>query len=284
MMEEKTKRILIVGITIVILIGFYILTKNVSQDYIKQLGLTLPLPLFTFLIAIVDGFNPCNLFVLTLLVSLMLAESHSRKKIFAVGYTFIIVVYIFYFLFMAAWLNIFKYIGFIDPLRIGIGTIALVAGAINCKPFFFQKEANCPGGICEIKKETFFKRLIHGKIRNVIQVLKTDSIISLIVASIVLAVFASLVELPCTAGFPIIYTGILTGNFLKSSLFYYLYLGLYNIIYVLPLVSIITIIGYTFKGKQISKKTMTLIKFVGGAIMFLLGIILLVNPSLIIGV
>ena len=52
-------------------------------------------------------------------------------------------------------------------------------------------------------------------------------------------------------------------------------------IYVIPLAVIIAIFGYTFKAKQISKKQMQIIKFIGGLIMILLGIILLINPSLI---
>lgn len=276
--REKAKKILIILITVMILILFYIFTKSISQDYLKELGLTLPLPVFTFIIALIDGFNPCNLFVLTLLASLILTESHSRKKIYAVGYTFIAVVFIFYFLFMVAWLNVFKYIGFIDPLRIAIGAIAIVAGLINCKEFFFYRK-----GVTLMVQDKHVGPL-KRKIRHVAELIKHGSLLTLIGASVILAIFASLVELPCTAGFPIIYTGILSGIFLNSSFMHYTYLLFYNLIYVLPLIVMITIFGYTFKGKQVSKQTMALIKFIGGAIMLLLGIVLLVNPALIVGV
>ena len=276
-MKEKLKKIIILTTTIILLITFYFITKGVSPDYLKELGLNLPLPVFTFLIAFVDGFNPCNLFVLTLLLSLMLAESHSRKKIYAVGYTFIFVVYIFYFLFMAAWLNIFKYIGFIDPLRYGIAGIAIIAGIINCKELFFYRK-----GITLMVQDKHVDPL-KKRIHHVAELMKKGSLPTLIGASVVLAVFASLVELPCTAGFPIIYTGILTSAYLKNSLIYYSYLLLYNLFYVTPLLVIITVLGFTFKGKQISKQTMALIKFIGGAIMLLLGLVLLINPGIIIG-
>ncbi len=276
-MKEKLKKGLIVSITLVILVSFYIFTKGVSPDSLKELGLVLPLPIFTFLIAIVDGFNPCNLFVLTLLISLMLSESHSRKRIYAVGYTFVGVVYVFYFLFMAAWLNIFKYIGFIDPLRITIASIAIIAGIINCKELFFFKK----GISLTIQRQHLGP--LKRRINKVKEAIKNGSMLTLIGSSIILAVFASLVELPCTAGFPIIYTGILTGIEGLSGFMYYAYLFLYNLFYVIPLVVIITILGYTFHGKPISKSTMEIIKFIGGAIMLLLGMILLINPSLIIG-
>jgi len=270
----KNRKLVILSIPTIILVLLYFFSKNFSPDILKELGLSIPLPLFTFLIAFIDGFNPCNLFVLTLLLSLLLSSSHSRKKIYAVGYSFIVVVYIFYFLFMVTWLNIFKFIGFIEPLRIGIGILAVIAGIINCKEFFFYRK-----GITLMVQDKHVGPL-KRRIQHVADLIKDGSIPTLIGASVVLAVFSSLVELPCTAGFPIIYTGILTGMSLNG-LMYYLYLLLYNLIYVLPLLIIITIIGFTFKGKQVEKSTMALIKFIGGAIMLILGIILLINPSLI---
>jgi len=277
-MKDKNKKILVVSITAFVLIIFYFFTRNFSIEALKNLGGSLPLPVFTFLIALVDGFNPCNLFVLTLLVSLMLSESHSRKRILAVGFTFVAVVYVFYFLFMVAWLNIFKFIGFIDPLRYVIAAIAIIAGLINCKELFFYRK-----GVTLMVQDKYVGPL-KKKIKNVAHLIKKGSMGTLIGASMVLAIFASLVELPCTAGFPIIYTGVLSGFFLKSNLMYYLYLMFYNLIYVLPLSVIILIFSYTFQGKQIEKKTMSWIKFIGGAIMLLLGIILLFNPALLMGV
>ncbi len=276
-MNEKTKKYLFIGIALIVIVGFYVLAEFVPENTLTNLGGSIPLPIFTLLIALVDGFNPCNLFILTLLVSLMLSESHSRKRIFAVGYSFVGVVYIFYFLFMVAWLNIFKYIGFVDPLRITIATLAIIAGLINCKELFFYRK-----GVTLMVQDKNIGPL-KKRINKVAHLIKKGNMGTLIGASIVLAIFSSLVELPCTAGFPIIYTGILTGHNI-AGLVYYLYLLLYNAIYVLPLVTIITIVGYTFKGKQINKNTMAKIKFIGGAIMLLLGLILLINPALIIGV
>jgi hypothetical protein len=261
--------------TLVLLIAAYFLTKQVSSAFLESLGVSLPLPLFTLVIALIDGFNPCNLFVLTLLLSLILTHSTSRSRMYAVGITFIITVYIFYFLFMAAWLNIFKYIGFIDPLRIGIALLAIIAGLINCKEYFFYRKWITlmvqPKQVGPLKQRT---KSLANKIQK-------GSVPTLIGASFLLAVFASLVELPCTAGFPIIYTGVLTSVTLSHSLMYYAYLLLYNVFYVLPLFVVIGIIGFTFKGEPIKSETMALIKFIGGVIMLLLGIILLTNPALV---
>ncbi|MCD4666789.1 hypothetical protein K8R47_03190, partial [archaeon] len=271
---EKQKDYLIIGISLITLIGFFILAKNISPDFLEKIGYNLPLPIFTFIIALVDGFNPCNLFVLTFLLGLLASVSHSRKRIYTIGFTFVFVVFIIYFLFMVAWLNIFKYIGFITPLRIAIASIALIAGIINCKELLFFRK-----GITLMIQERH-KGLLVRKIESMKEIIKKASLPVLISASIGLAAFASLVELPCTAGFPIIYTAILSGKML-SGLSYYFYLGLYNLIYVIPLAVIITIFGYSFKTKQISKRQMQIIKFIGGLIMILLGLVLLINPSLI---
>lgn len=274
--EEFGKRnLFIISIAILTLVGLFMLAKAVPVEALTKMGGALPLPIFTLIIALVDGFNPCNIFVLTLLLGFLTTASHSRKKIYTIGYTFIAVVFIIYFIFMAFWLNVFKYIGFITPLRIAIGIIALGAGIINCKELFaFRK------GITLMIRECDKGPLVR-RIRKMKDIIVSGSIPTLIGASILLAVFASLAELPCTAGFPVIYTGILTGKVLANNFSYYLYLLLYNLIYITPLAVIIGIFGWTFKRKEITKRQMALIKFIGGAVMVLLGIILLFRPELI---
>jgi len=274
-LNKKQKKYLILGLVILFLIGFFILAKNISPHFLEEIGYTLPLPLFTFFIALVDGFNPCNMFVLTFLLGLLISASHSKKRIYIIGFTFVFVVFFVYLLFMAAWLNIFKYIGFITPLRITIAIIALGAGLINCKELFFYRKG-VTLMIQEKHKMPLMKKI--GKMKEVIQKASLPVLIS---SSLGFAAFASLVELPCTAGFPIIYTGILSGKLLANSFSYYLYLILYNLVYVMPLAVIITIFGSSLKAKQITKKQMQTIKFIGGLIMILLGLVLLINPSLI---
>ncbi len=246
-----------------------------TSNFFQELGLFLPLPLFTSIIALIDGFNPCTIWVLSFLLILLISVSENRKRIFVVGFTFVTVIFITYFLFMAAWLNVFRFIGFIDPIRITIAVIAIIAGLINCKEMFaFRKGPTLM--IQSRNKPALLKKI--DKVKNVI---KYGSLPALIGASIILAGFASLIELPCTAGWPIIYTGILAGQVLSQSASYYFYLLFYNLIYIIPLSIIILLFGWFFKGKQISKQQMQIIKLISGLIMIALGIILLVNPDLL---
>ena len=278
-MREQTGYVryvfLVGGIVTFIIIALFLGAQHVPPDALEQLGTNLPLPVFTFVIAIVDGFNPCNLFVLTLLLGFLVSASKSRLRIYITGYTFVFVVAVFYFLFMAAWLNVFRYIGFVDPLRIGIAIIAIVAGVINCKEMFFYKK-----GVSLTIQERH-KGPLYRKARHMQEVITEGAIPALIVAAAALGIFSSLVELPCTAGFPIIYTGILAGRYLDTSLSYYAYLALYNAVYVLPLVVVIGIFGFVLKAGKITPRHVQVIKFIGGLIMILLGVVLLVNPGLI---
>ncbi len=282
---EKSK-IIIALLIIIGLIGLFFLAKQASPETFKELGLNLSLPWFTFIIAIIDGFNPCTLWVLTFLLVLLISVSETpeaeqarygagRKRIFIVGLTFVSVIFIVYFMFMTAWLNIFRYIGFIDPLRIMIASVALIAGAINCKEFFaFRK------GITLMIQEKH-KPLLMQKIEKMKEVIRYGSLPALITASVILALFSSLVELPCTAGWPIIYTGVLSAKVFEGTISFYIYLLFYNLIYIIPLSAVILLFGWFFKGKKISKEQTQIIKLIGGVIMIALGIILLVNPGLL---
>lgn len=274
-LQPQTKRFLILSIALAVIIAFFIFAKSINPNALETAGAILPLPLFTLIIALIDGFNPCNLFVLIMLLSLMITESHSRKRIFAVGFTFIGVIYLFYVLVMVLFMNILKLIGLIGPLLIIVAVIAIIVGLINMKELFFYRK-----GVTLMIQDRYLKPL-RRRIDNLAHKMKNASMPALITSAVLLAVFASLIELPCTAGFPIVYTGVLASHVLASSAGYYLYLLLYGLIYVLPLVILILLLGYALKGRTISKDTMAIIKFIGGAIMLLLGILLLVAPSLI---
>lgn len=274
-MEEGRKKIVIGLVIIAAMVIFFFLVKQASPEYLKELGLALPLPLFTFIIALIDGFNPCTLWVLTFLLALLISVSHLMKRICIVGYTFVFIVFVVYFLFMAAWLNIFLFFGYFDPIRIAVACIALVAGAINVKEFFLFRK-----GVTLMIQEQH-KGLLTRKMEQMKSVIKHGSIPALIGASALLAAFSSLVELPCTAGWPVIYTKILAEKGFAQTLGYYAYLLFYSLVYIMPLAIIIAAFCCLFKGKQITKEQMQVIKLIGGVIMIALGIVLLVNPELL---
>lgn len=80
----------------------------------------LGLPLFTVLIGLLDGFNPCAMWVLLFLLSL-LVNLRDRRKMALIAGIFVAVSGLFYFAFMAAWLNMFLLIGLSRAVQIGLG-------------------------------------------------------------------------------------------------------------------------------------------------------------------
>ena len=239
--------------------------KQVALN-VSQIGL----PLFTLIIGGLDGFNPCAMWVLSFLLTLVI-YAKSRTKILLIGGIFVIASGVIYFLFMTAWLNIFLFVGYVKWLRIAVGVVAVVMGVINCKDFFFFQK-----GVSLTIPESA-KPKLYTRMRAVIH---TSALPGMVLGTIVLAVTANLIELLCTAGFPAIYTNILTAQNL-SVLQYYLYLALYNVIYVIPLAVIVGLFAWKMGGRKLTEKEGRLLKLAGGLLMLALGLILLIKPQLL---
>jgi hypothetical protein len=96
----------------------------------------------------------------------------------------------------------------------------------------------------------------------------------------VLAISANTYELLCTAGFPMVYTRILTLRTL-STLQYYAYIALYNLVYILPLFSIVLLFTWTLGSHKMSEWQGRVLKLISGMMMLALGLVLLVDPALL---
>jgi len=229
------------------------------------------LPLLTIVIGGLDGFNPCAIWVLCFLLTLLIYV-RDRKRMLVVGLIFVSTSAFVYFLFMTAWLNLFLLIGYVDIMRIIIGIIAVTAGIVNMKDFFFFKKG-ISLTIPESKKSGLIKRM-----RNLTQ---EKSMAALFIGTIALAFFANLIELLCSMGLPAIYTRILTLNAL-SSIQYYLYLVAYNIIYVIPLFTIVIVFVITMGRRKLSERQGRILKLVSGLLMLTLGLLLILKPEILI--
>ena len=227
------------------------------------------MPIFTSCIAFIDGLNPCTIWVLSFLIALLL-HVHSKKRILFIGLIFISVVFLIYYLFMVAWLNIFLFIGYIGIMRVIIALMAIAAGLINLKDVIWLKK-----GI-SLTIPDKLKPKLYKKMRDL---LNKKSLWTITLATIILAAFSSLIELPCTSGFPAIYTKILTMQGM-TGIQYYLTIAGYCLIYIIPLAIVITVLAFA-KGKKMSEKWIKILKLIGGLIMLGLGLVLLFNPGLL---
>lgn len=228
------------------------------------------LPFMTLIIAGLDSFNPCAFFVLFSLLGL-LVYAQSRKKMLIIGSVFVFFSGSIYFLFMSAWLNFFLLMGQVAIITKVAGVISLIIATINIKDFFaFKKGVSLT--IPESAKPKLFDRMR--------KLMKSTSLFSILVGTAVLAVAANSYELLCTAGFPMVFTRILTLNNL-SMFSYYMYLVFYNLIYVIPLSIIVIVFTVTLGRKKLTEWQGRILKLVSGTMMLGLGLVLLLNPSLL---
>ena len=234
---------------------------------VEKLGL----PIFTMAIGLVDGFNPCAMWVLLILLSI-LVNLRDRKRILIIAGTFVFISGAVYFVFMAAWLNIFLIIGFSRVLQIIIGLTALLIGTVHIKDYFAFKKG------LSLSISDSAKPSLYSRIRDVIY---AENIIATFIAIIVMAVLVNLVELLCTAGLPAIYTQILTLQQLSTSQ-YYLYLLLYNIAYMFDDVLMVGLVVFTMSKQRLEEEQGRWLKLLSGSIIFILGALLILKPSLLI--
>ena len=248
----------------------------------KHVELTLPLigqvntgdvdglPMITLFLAGVDAFNPCAFFVLMFLMSMML-HSGSRGRMLLVGGVFVTISGLMYFLFMTAWLNLFRVIGHLDAITVMAGLVALSVGLINIKDFVWFKRG------VSLTISDSAKPALYQRMRKLLQ---TRSLFTLLLATTGLALFANLYEFLCTAGFPMVYTRILTLSDL-STFQHYAYLALYNLIYIVPLLAIVMLFAWTMGGRKLQEQEGRKLKLVSGSMMLTLGLVLLINPGLL---
>ncbi len=228
----------------------------------------LSLPLLTILIAGLDGFNPCAMWVLLFLISLLFGMENKRR-LWIFGIIFLAASAFVYFLFMAAWLKLFLFIGFVLWIRLLIGGVALTSAYFNLKEYITK-----PTGGCKVTGEKKRQKVFES-LRKIIQ---EKQLFLAIIGLILLAFAVNLVELLCSLGLPAVYTQILALSNL-STLQYYFYLMLYVIIFILPALFVFLAAVITLQLTGISTKYGRISHLIGGLIMLILGLLMIFKPE-----
>jgi glutaredoxin len=241
--------------------GDVIETRLLGRLSAHEIGL----PLFTLAVGLLDGFNPCAMWVLVFVLAL-LVNMHDRVRMLLVGGTFVVVSGFAYFVLMAAWLNAFLLIGLSHAVELVLGAIASAIGLLNVKNFF------APGrgpsvGIAEAAKPGFYRR-----VRDVVQAKNLGAALA---GTVVLAVLVNLIELACTAGLPALYTRILTMESL-SLRDYYRYLALYNLAFMLDDGIVLPVAVVTLSRRKLQERGGRWLKLLSGLVMLGLGVAMLV--------
>ena len=226
------------------------------------------LPLFTLALGLLDGFNPCAMWVLLFLLSL-LVRLQDRRRMAMVAGTFVLASGAVYYAFMAAWLNVFLFVGMSEALRIGLAALAMLIGFINVKDFFaFRRGVSL--SIPESAKPGLYARARA--------ILKAESLPASLAAVAVLAVVVNFVELLCTAGLPAIYTAVLTQHAL-SPLAHYGYLGLYILAYIADDALMVGTAVLALGSGKLDERSGRRLKLLSGAVMLALGLVMLLRPQ-----
>ncbi|MFO7811853.1 MAG: hypothetical protein R6V21_02705 [Pelovirga sp.] len=221
---------------------------------------TMPLLLTTVLIAFVDGFNPCSIWLLTILLGILL-HTRSRRKIIIVGLAFLLTTAAGYGAFMLGLLNVFLYVGYVDWIKIVVGLLALTFAVVNIKDYFwFQQGVSFT--ISDKHKPGIFKRM-----RNIIN--KDMSTAGMVGATVIMALGVTLVELPCTAGFPVIWTNIAAQQGVAGLEFALLFV-IYLTIYLGVEIAILATAVITLKKSVFEEKHGRILKLISGVIMLVL--------------
>jgi thiol-disulfide isomerase/thioredoxin len=230
------------------------------------------LPLFTVVVGLLDGFNPCAMWVLLFLLSL-LVNLRDRVKMLLIGGVFVIVSGVVYFAFMAAWLNIFLLIGFSRVAQVVLGGVAVLIGTLNTKDFFAF------GQSVSLAIPAAAKPGLYARVRLILQ---AEHLAGALTSVTVLAVLVNTIELLCTAGLPAMYTQILTLQQLPWWAFYG-YLGLYNVAYMLDDSVLLVIAVVTLGRHKLQEREGRWLKLLSGLVMVGLGIVLLLKPQWLAG-
>lgn len=231
---------------------------------------TVSLPVLTIMIAALDGFNPCAMWVLLFLITLLLGiENRFKRWLF--GGVFIGASALVYFIIMAAWLNLFLLVGFIWWIRLVIGLVAIGAGLYNLKKYQTNIE-----GVCKVTGDEK-RQKIFDNLKNIVH---KEHIVFALIGLIILAFAVNVVELVCSAGFPAVYTNILSLSNL-TAFEYYAYLVLYVFIFLLDDLIIFIVAMRTLEITGISTKYSRMSHLIGGILMLILGAILILKPELI---
>lgn len=233
-------------------ISFTILGHKVS---LLQIGL----PIFTIVMGMLDGLNHGSTWALVLMISL-LSPMNNRPLMLAIAGTFILVQGFFYFVLMAAWLNLNLVINISLLTNILFAGIAVVAGSIYLIRYIYFGEK------LAITTHEISKPGIYTRIRKIVE---TESLLVILISTATLAVIVQLGEFTFSSVFPVLYTKVLSLQHF-ASISNYSYLLLYDFAYMLDDIIVLTIGVFTLSQARAETTDWRALKLISGLLLMAL--------------
>lgn len=230
--------------------------------------LRMSLPMLAAFLGFLDGFNPCAMWVLITLLTLLI-NTHDMKKVWIIGGTFLFISGAIYYLFIAAWLNVFLLIGYNLWVQKIIGLVAIGGGGFYLYEAFGKDPNQCNVSDYKSRQKT---------IERMKQIATYTAYPAMILGVSILAISVNMIELVCTAGLPAVFTQILAFNNV-SNLARYGLIGLYILLYMIDDLVIFGIAVYTLHATGLTTKYRRFTLIFGGMLMYVLGILLIFFPD-----
>ena len=261
-----------------------LINDNVNNENINNEDVKIPIlgnvnkkkvsiPLVAMILGAVDGFNPCAMWILIFLIT-MLFNMKDRKKMWILGLTFILTSGIVYLMFMLAWLNLATFISKIAFIRLLIAVIALVVGLINVYKYIDSLKKKDEG--CDVVDKKDRKKIME----KIISITHEKKFIIALLGIMVLAASVNIIELMCSIGIPLLFTQILAMNEL-STFSYMIYMLIYIFFFLIDDIVIFVISMVTLKVTGLSTKYTKYSHLIGGIIMLIIGLLLIIKPELL---
>jgi len=229
---------------------------------------SISLPFLTVVMGLLDGFNPCAMWTLLFLISLLLGMG-DRRKMWILGGAFIAASSAVYLLFMVAWLKLILFLGFITWIRIAIGGVALVGGAYSIRSFFTNRDGGCEVVGEEGRRKTF------ERMRSIV---RQGNLWFALGGIIALAFAVNTVELVCSAGFPAVYTQVLALRNLVAWQ-YGAYILLYIFFFMLDDLFVFVVTMATLEMTGVTTRYVRASRMIGGLLLTAIGLILIFKPA-----
>ena len=245
------------------------LPETLQLPLIGELRLaTLSLPVLTVLLAAVDGFNPCAMWVLLFLLGL-LAGMKDRVRMWLIGIAFVAASALMYLLILGAWLNVLLLAGALALVRIVVGIVALAGGAYYLKQFATNADMRC-----EVTAPESRRRVME---RLKALVLRRDLLAAL--AGVAMLAFAvNLVEFMCSAGIPAVFTQVLA----LSKLAFWenlAFLLLYVFVFMLDDLVVLVVALKTLEWSGLTTRYARWSNAIGGVVLITIGTLLIFRPQ-----
>lgn len=228
-----------------------------------------PLAVSTALIALVDGINPCSLWVLSILLALVL-RSGSRRRVLAIGGTFLLITTALYGLYIAGMYGLLAYVVNEAWVRVVMALVAFWFGVVSLKEYF-QFGTGLSLGIAEGQKPRLYRRMRAVSV-------EAQSLPLALAGTVLLAVGVSILETPCTAGYPLLWANLLAeqqvGLAGATPLF-----ALYMAIFLADELVVFGAAVLLMRATKLEERAGRLLRLVGGAVMVVLAAALIFAPE-----